>query len=83
MICLSNFVLTLQQFRTCIGTLGVSLTEQETAELIARYKVGDHSGHINYRAFVNKLDEVFLETMNPTDVIQNARTTAVSYNFFM
>ena len=57
------------------------MTEQETNELINRYKVNDHSGHVNYRDFVNKLDEVFLETMNPTEVIQNARTTAVSYKF--
>ena len=57
------------------------MTEQETNELINRYKVNDHSGHVNYRNFVNRLDEVFLETMNPTEVIQNARTTAVSYKF--
>lgn len=36
-------------------------------------------GLINYREFITKLDEVFSEAMNPTEVITNARTTAVSY----
>lgn len=64
-------------FRTCIGTLGVELSEAETTELANRYKTNNGSGHINYRDFVNKLDDVFLEHMNPSDVIQNARTSAV------
>ena len=55
------------------------MTEAETTELANRYKTNNGSGHINYRDFVNKLDAVFLEGMNPTEVIQNARTSAVSY----
>ena len=73
------FVLVSLQFRTCIGTLGVNLTEAETLELINRYRCENQPGLINYRDFIVKLDEVFLEQMNPTEVIMNARTTAVSY----
>jgi len=47
-------------------------------ELINRYRVGN-AGLINYRDFVNKLDTVFSDQVNPSTVIQNARTTAVSY----
>ena len=65
-------------FRTCLGTLGVSLTEQETQELINRYRVGN-AGLINYRDFVDKLDTVFGDQVDTSSVIQNARTTAVSY----
>lgn len=64
-----------------MGTLGVQLTESEIQELITRYRVHDGSGHVNYRSFTNKLDEVFSDQMNPSDVINNARTTAVSYKF--
>lgn len=67
------------QFRTCIGTIGVTLTEVETGELINRYRNQTQPGLINYREFITKLDEVFSEAMNPTEVINNARTTAVSY----
>jgi len=69
------------QFRTCIGTLGVNLTEQETTELINRYRIESQPGLINYRDFINGLNEVFSDSMNPTEVIQNSRTTAVSYKF--
>jgi len=55
------------------------LTEEETTELINRYSTKDNTGLINYRDFVNKVDQVFTEVMNPSEVIQNARTTAVSY----
>ena len=55
------------------------MTEQETGELIARYRNATQPGLINYREFITKLDEVFSENMNPTEVISNARTTAVSY----
>jgi hypothetical protein len=48
-------------FRTCIGTLGVNLTEAETGELINRYRSPNQPGLINYRDFIVKLDEVFLE----------------------
>ena len=59
----------------------MSLTEQETTDLLARFRVMDNSNHINYRSFVNELDTVFSEDVNPSSVIQNARTTAVSYTF--
>ena len=55
------------------------MTEAETAELINRYQTENQPGLINYREFINKLDEVFSDQMNPTEVIQNARTSAVSY----
>lgn len=56
-------------FRTCIGTLGVNLTEAETTDLIVRYRTTATSGLVNYRDFVNKLDEVFLESHNQSEVI--------------
>ena len=59
----------------------MNLTEQETSELLQRYQAKDGSGLVNYRDFVNKLDTVFSDAVNPTDVIMNARTTAVSYRF--
>jgi len=49
--------------------LGVNLTEAETTELIVRYRTTPTSGLVNYRDFVNKLDEVFLESHNPSEVI--------------
>lgn len=55
------------------------MTEAETAELINRYQTPNQPGLINYRDFINKLDEVFSDQMNPTEVIMNARTSAVSY----
>ena len=58
----------------------MNLTEQETQQLLDRYQAKDGTGLVNYRTFVNKLDEVFQEHMNPNDVIMNARTSAVSYN---
>ncbi len=48
-------------------------------ELIQRYQTSPTSGLIRYIDFVNKLDDVFLETGDKNAVIQNARTTAVSY----
>ena len=59
----------------------MTLTEQETTDLLARFRVMDNSNHINYRSFVNELDAVFGEDVNPSSVIQNARTSAVSYTF--
>jgi len=59
----------------------VNLTEQETTELINRYRIESQPGLINYRDFINGLNEVFSDSMNPTEVIQNSRTTAVSYKF--
>ena len=47
--------------------------------MINRYRNDSQPGLINYREFIDKLNEVFSDSMNPTEVIQNARTTAVSY----
>ena len=69
----------MSQFRTCIGTLGVNLTEQETQMLLDKDRVTDGSGLVCYRDLVNNLDTVFSDAVNPSDVIQNARTSAVSY----
>lgn len=45
--------------------------------MINRYRNDSQPGLINYREFIDKLNEVFSDSMNPTEVIQNARTTAV------
>ena len=47
--------------------------------LLNRYQLKDGSGLVNYREFVNYLDTVFTAEVNPTEVIQGAKTTAVSY----
>ena len=57
----------------------MALTEEETQTLITRYSSPQGVGLINYRDLVNKLDEVFSDAMSPAAVIQNARTSAVSY----
>lgn len=57
----------------------MDLTEREMSDLIVRYQTSPTSGLIRYSEFVNKLNEVFLETCDKNAVIQNARTTAVSY----
>ena len=44
-----------------------------------RYKVVGQPGLINYRDFINKLDTVFSESADQTAVIQNARSSAVSF----
>lgn len=51
----------------------------EVDELINRYKVPSQPGLVNYREFINKLNEVFYEKPEAvTAVIQNARSSAVS-----
>ena len=61
--------------------MGVDLTEQETQLLLDKYQLKDGTGLVKYREFVNSLDTVFSDQCNSTDVILNARTTAVSYRF--
>jgi len=39
--------------------------------------VKDGTGLVNYRELVNSLDTVFSDACNPSEVIQNALTTAV------
>ena len=59
----------------------MDLTEQETQLLLDKYQVKDGTGLVKYRELVNNLDTVFSDQCNTTDVILNARTTAVSYKF--
>ena len=47
------------QFRTCLGTLKIELTEQETQELIRRYQLTDGTGLIRYKDFIDKANAVF------------------------
>lgn len=47
--------------------------------LLDRYQLKNGSGLVNYRDFVNNLDRVFSDEVDTNEVIQNARTSAVSY----
>ena len=49
--------------------------------LLDKYQVRDGTGLVNYRELVNNLDTVFSDAANPNEVIQNARTSGVSYKF--
>ena len=57
----------------------MALTEQETKSLLEKYQLKDGSGLVDYRNLVNSLDTVFSDSTNPSEVIQNARTSPVSY----
>ena len=67
------------QFRTCLGTLKIEMTEAETQELIRRYQLKDGTGLICYRDFVNAADKVFSDEANPSEAIAAAKSSAVSY----
>ena len=62
------------QFRTCIGTLKIELTEAETQELISRYQVKDGTGLIRYRDFIENAERVFSDAVNPSEAINKARS---------
>ena len=62
------------QFRTCIGTLKIELTEAETQELINRYQVKDGTGLIRYRDFIENAERVFSDAVNPSEAINKARS---------
>ena len=47
--------------------------------LLEKYQLKNGSGLVNYRDFVNSLDRVFSDEVDTTEVIQNAKTSAVSY----
>lgn len=64
-------------FRTCLGTLNIALTEAEIKELIDRYRVSDGTGMINYASFLQKLNCVFSDQMDPSSTIQNVKAQAV------
>lgn len=64
------------QFRTCIGTLGITLTAQEVNDLIKKYSAG--AGLVNYKDFVSKINHVFTEHANSSQVIHGAKSQAVS-----
>lgn len=66
------------QFRTCLGTLNINLSQQEISEVINRYRVTDGTGMVNYAAFIAKINTVFSDAVNPSNVIQNVRAQAVS-----
>jgi|LauGreDrversion4_2_1035121.scaffolds.fasta_scaffold64522_6 hypothetical protein len=40
--------------------------------------MGEKSGLVNYSTFSNYIDSVFGEAANPTDVIGNSKSSAVS-----
>lgn len=69
------------QFRTCLGTLKIELTEQETQELIRRYQLTDGTGLIRYKEFIDKAEAVFSDSMNPSEAINASRSQGVSYSF--
>jgi hypothetical protein len=52
-------------FRTCIGTLNISLSETETQSLISKYASSAGVGLIDYSRFCDKLNEVFMDHVNP------------------
>ena len=60
--------------------MNINLQKPEIDELVERYRVPGQPGLINYRSFINKLDEVFTENINKDAVIENARSSAVSFN---
>jgi len=60
-------------FRTCLGTLNINLTEAEIQTLIDRYLVPNVPGMINYAAFLNKLNAVFSDEMNPSATIAGVK----------
>ena len=62
------------QFRTCIGTLKIELTELETQELIRRYQVKDGTGLIRYKDFIDNAERVFSDAVNPSEAINVARS---------
>jgi hypothetical protein len=43
--------------------------------------MGEKSGLVNYSTFCDYIDSVFGEAANPTDVIGNSKSTAVSQIF--
>ena len=67
------------QFRTCIGTLKIELTEAETQELIRRYQLKDGTGLIRYREFIENAERVFSDAVNPSEAINASRSQGVSY----
>lgn len=52
----------------------MNLNETEINALIAKYSIGQ--GLINYSDFCANIDTVFVETANPTDIIENSKSTA-------
>jgi len=64
-------------FRTCIGTLGIAMTEDENQQLIQKYRCQDASGLINYYNFCDNINQVFTEHVDPNKIIQGVRSTAV------
>lgn len=58
-----------------MGTLNFKFSEHEVGQLIQKYR--EHpSGLISYSAFCRNIDTVFTDSVNPTDVIENSKSTA-------
>jgi len=64
-------------FRTCLGTLNISLSEADIQDLIGRYRVSDGTGMINYSQFLDKLNVVFSDQMDPSATISGVKAQAV------
>jgi Ca2+-binding EF-hand superfamily protein len=52
-------------FRTCFGTLKITLTEAETQGLLKKYASAAGVGLVDYARFCDKLNEVFMDHVNP------------------
>ena len=62
--------------------MNINLSKPEVDELVNRYRVVSQPGLVDYRTFITKLDTVFYEGTNPAEVIQNARSSAVSITLY-
>lgn len=61
-------------FRTCLGTLNLSLSKADVDALIEKYRVD--SGLINYADFCSNIDSVFESGSNPGAVIEGAKSSS-------
>ena len=57
-----------------MGTLNFNLTEAELKQIINKYR--ENQGLINYASFCAKIDEVFCDTVNQKDVINESKSSA-------
>ena len=64
-----------RQFRTCLGTLQIRLTQAEIDSLIAKYSTGV-SNLVDYARFCDYINGVFTDAANPSAVIQSAKSAA-------
>ena len=57
----------------------MQLTPAEINDLVAKYQLKDGTKLVNYRDFINKADQVFSDSVNTSEEINAARSSAVSY----